>query len=115
MGEPERNLTVIKLLHSAVWLGFSACILSIAPAAAAGRFRLASILIGLVLIECVILVVNRWRCPLTDVAGRYTEDRADDFDIYLPRWLARHNKTIFGSLFVMSGLFTLYRWLISSP
>lgn len=50
------------------------------------------------------------RCPLTDVAARYTEDRRDNFDIYLPEFLARHNKLIFGVLYV-AGLFVLLvRW-----
>jgi hypothetical protein len=110
----QRTLTMIKLLHSAVWLLFSGCIVAILPASAARQFRLAAILIAVVLIECAILAVNRCRCPLTDVAGRYTEDRADNFDIYLPRWLARHNKSIFGSLFAIGCVFTLVRWLVSS-
>ena len=60
----------------------------------------------------LLLALNRGRCPLTDLAGRYTEDRTDNFDIYLPIWLARHNKIIFGTLFAMGELFLLGRWLI---
>jgi len=56
---------------------------------------------------------NRFRCPLTDVAARYTEERAANFDIYLPEWLARHNQSLFGVLFVAGGLFTLWRWLVA--
>jgi hypothetical protein len=51
------------------------------------------------------------RCPLTDVAARYIEDRRDNFDIYLPIWLARHNKLIFGTLFAMGMLYTLIAWV----
>jgi hypothetical protein len=40
-------------------------------------------------------------------------DRRDNFDIYLPLWLARHNKMIFGTLFAMSEVFVLTRWLLS--
>lgn len=68
-----------------------------------------AILTGLVLVECLVLVVNRGRCPLTDLADRYTEERADNFDIYLPFWLAWWNKTIFGTLFVLGSLFVLGR------
>jgi hypothetical protein len=57
--------------------------------------------------------VNRRRCPLTDLAGRYTEERTDNFDIYLPLWLARRNKTIFGTIFAVGELFLLRRCLIS--
>jgi hypothetical protein len=41
-------------------------------------------------IECVVIATNRGRCPLTDWAARFTDDRADNFDIYLPNWLARY-------------------------
>ncbi len=68
---------------------------------------------GLVVVECAVLAVNRGRCPLTDLAARYTEERTDNFDIYLPLWLAQRNKTIFGTLFAVGELFVLGRWLIS--
>lgn len=38
-----------------------------------------------------------------------------DFDIYLPNWLARRNKLIFGALFVAGELFVLGCWLMMSP
>jgi hypothetical protein len=50
---------------------------------------------------------------LTDLAARNTEERADNFDIYQPLWLARHNQAIFGTLFVAGELFLLGRWLTS--
>ncbi len=64
----------------------------------------------LVFIECLVLAVNRLRCPLTDVAARYTDDRAENFDIYLPLWLARYNKHIFGTLFVAGEVVVLWSW-----
>jgi hypothetical protein len=60
----------------------------------------------------LILAVNKGRCPLTNLAGRYTRDRTDNFDIYLPLWLARHNKMIFGTLFLLGELFVIGRWWI---
>jgi hypothetical protein len=106
-------LAGIKLLHTAVWLFFVGCIVAIPIVGAQHRFRVAGVLTGLVLVECAILAVNRGRCPLTNLAGRYTEDRADNFDIYLPIWLARRNKMIFGTLFAIGELFVLGRWLSS--
>ena len=87
--------------------------MAIPVAGARHEFRCTAVLIGLVLVECAVLAANRGRCPLTDLAGRYTEERADNFDIYLPLWLARHNKTIFGTLFVIGTLFVLGLWLLS--
>jgi hypothetical protein len=106
-------LSRIKLVHTAIWLFFAVCIVAIPFAGAWRQFRLAALLTGLVLVECAVLASNRGRCPLTDMAGRYTEHRSDNFDIYLPLWLARRNKTIFGTLFALGELFVLGRWLIS--
>lgn len=47
---------------------------------------------------------------LTDVAARYTPDRRPNFDIDLPSWLARFNKEIFGSLYIIGILWTLAAW-----
>ena len=107
------TLVGIKLLHTAVWLFFVACIAALPIAGLRRQYRWAAILTGLVLVECAVLAMNRGRCPLTDVASRYTEDRADNFDIYLPRGLARHNKAIFGTLFIVGELFVLVRWWFS--
>lgn len=107
-------LAGIKLAHTAVWAFFAGCIIAIPVAAAADQFFLAVLFSGAVLVECAILAMNRGRCPLTDLASRYTDDRRDNFDIYLPLWLARYNKTIFGMLFVAGELFALARWLVSS-
>ncbi len=107
-----RHLIGIKLLHTAIWLFFAGCIAAIPIAGAWRLFRLAAILTALVLVECAVLAMNRGRCPLTHVASRYTEDRKDNFDIYLPLWLARSNKRIFGTVFAIGELFVLGRWLI---
>ena len=106
-------LAGIKLLHTAIWLFFAGCIVAIPFAGAQRQFLWAAVLTGLVLIECVVLAVNRGRCPLTDLAGRYTEARTDNFDICLPLWLARHNKAIFGTLFAIGELFVVGRWLFA--
>ncbi len=103
----------IKLLHTAIWFFFAGCIVVIPFAGARHRFGWAGVLTALVLIECAALAVNRGRCPLTGLASRYTEERADNFDIYLPLWLARRNKMIFGTLFAIGELFVLGLWMIS--
>jgi polyferredoxin len=78
--------------------------------ALAGELRYSAICSALVAIEVLVLVFNSWQCPLTAVASRYTTDRRDNFDIYLPEWLARHNKLIFGAMYVAGLLFLLYSW-----
>lgn len=44
------------------------------------------------------------------LAARHTSERQDNFDIYLPLWLARHNMLIFGVLYVADITYTLMRW-----
>jgi hypothetical protein len=112
-GLPRRHsaLVLIKAAHTAIWAVFVGCILALPVAAALRRFDWALILTILVLIECGVLAVNSWRCPLSDLAARFTADQSDNFDIYLPNWLARHNKELFGTLFVLNELIVLWRWL----
>jgi hypothetical protein len=38
------------------------------------------------------------------LAARCTDERARNFDVYLPNWLASHNKAIFGMLFVVKRI-----------
>lgn len=107
-------LTAIKLLHTAIWAFLAASILALPLAGVLRRFRLSVILGAIVLLECGVLGVNGGRCPLTDVAARYTLDRGSNFDIYLPDWLARYNKIIFGSLFVFGELVVVWCWRASA-
>ena len=103
-------LTAIKLLHTAVWAFLAASILALPVAGVLRRLHLAAILSVIVLVECGVLALNGGRCPLTDLAARYTLDRGSNFDIYLPEWLARHNKVIFGGLFVFGELVVVWCW-----
>jgi hypothetical protein len=48
---------------------------------------------------------------LTDIAARYTDKREDSFDIFLPVWLAKNNKRVFGSIWLFSLALVLYRAL----
>ncbi|MDQ8153830.1 MAG: hypothetical protein P3B98_04125 [Gemmatimonadota bacterium] len=104
------RLRRVKLIHTLAWAFFASCVVLIPFAAAQHRFGLAATLIGAVAVESLVLVVNGWRCPLTDIAARYTEDRRPNFDIYLPLWLAQYNKEIFGSVYVVGILWTLAAW-----
>ena len=77
----------------------------------AGTVGAAAALAAIVLGEVVVLWLNGWRCPLTAVAARYTDDRRANFDIYLPEWLARYNKQIFGPMYVAVVAYTVVRYL----
>ena len=67
------------------------------------------IAIGLVLIEGLILILFGWRCPLTVVGEKYTDDHEIGFDIFLPKWLAKNNKAILGTLFGVGTVIVILR------
>jgi hypothetical protein len=45
--------------------------------------------------EGIILLGNKFICPLTTLAKNYTDNREPGFDIYLPKWLAEYAIPIF--------------------
>ena len=104
------TLRAVKVVHTVAWALFAGCVVLLPWAAGRNRFDIALALICIVMVEILVLLFNGFRCPLTAVAARYTEDRRDNFDIYLPLWLARYNKQIFGTLFLAGLLFTLFRY-----
>lgn len=101
-------LTAIKLLHTAIWAFLVGCILALPIAGFMHRFDWVLILSAIILFECGTLALNRGRCPLTRLAAKFTDERVHNFDIYLPNWLARHNKAIFGALLVINELIVLW-------
>ena len=104
-------LISIKLLHTLIWAVLAGCTLALPFLGASRRFRWAIVLSVIILTECLVLALNGGRCPLSGWAARYTAVRTPNFDIYLPAWLARYNKLIFGSLFVIGELVVAGSWL----
>jgi hypothetical protein len=103
-------LRLIKLLHTVVWAFFVGCIVAIPYHVWFGSLRTAVVLSAIVMLEVVVLVANRWSCPMTGMAARYTTERQDNFDIYLPLLIARYNKQLFGTLYVVGLMLVLARW-----
>ncbi len=99
----------IKLLHTFIWVVMASSILFLPFTAVLGRFDLAISISALILAECAVLAFNEGRCPLTLWAARYTDDRSANFDIYLPAWIARHNKAIFGTLFLLGEVVVVWQ------
>ena len=76
-------LVAIKVLHTAVWALLAGCILALPITGLLHRFHWAIILTVIIVVECAVLTLNKGRCPLTNLAARFTENRPDNFDIYL--------------------------------
>jgi hypothetical protein len=102
-------LTAIKIVHTVVWAFLVAIILAIPVMAWQHRATAVVVLTAIMLAEVAVLLACGWRCPLTLLAARYTDDRRANFDIYLPLWLAAHNKQIFGSIFAAGVVFAIWQ------
>ena len=106
---PASMLRVIKIVHTAAWAALVAVIFAIPVMAWLNRLTAVVVLTAVMLAEVAVLLANGWRCPLTLLAARYTDDRRANFDIYLPLWLAANNKRIFGTIFVGGLMFSVWR------
>ena len=102
-------LTAIKIVHTVVWAFLVAVILAIPVMAWQKRPTAVVVLTAIMLAEVAVLLACGWRCPLTILAERYTDDRRANFDIYLPLWLAAHNKQLFGSIFAAGVVFAIWQ------
>jgi hypothetical protein len=107
----ERFLRMIRFVHTLVWIVFAGAVVSIFPALYYGATGLAVLLSVLVWFEVLILALNGGRCPLRTAATRLTDDQRDGFDIFLPAWLARNTKPLFGTLFAAAQGLLLWMWL----
>jgi len=104
------TLTAIKLGHTVVWGFYVTCILAIPLLTANSQVGFAALFAAIVACEVGVLALNGMRCPLTGIAAHYTGDRRANFDIYLPEWLAKNNKQVFGTLYALALLYLLLRW-----
>lgn len=106
----RKELLIIKLLHTAIWVVLASTVGYVLWSGVTGNISTYSWwAVAVIIIEGFVLLLFGGSCPLTVLARRYTHSRKDIFDIFLPNWLARYNKTIFTSLFVLGLVLMLYR------
>lgn len=67
------------------------------------------ICLGLIALEGLTLLIFKSICPVTLIARKYSDSDKDNFDIYLPNWLAKHNKLIYTTIVVIAILGLVYR------
>lgn len=67
--------------------------------------------IGLIIFEFLVLLFFKMVCPLTIMAHKYSNSTKENFDIYLPNWLAKYNKQIYTTFFIMIIFGLIYRIL----
>ncbi|MEX2349412.1 MAG: hypothetical protein WD554_00895 [Flavobacteriaceae bacterium] len=108
----EEKLRLIKIVHTIIWFFFNVVIFYMLYAVIADKIGVwLWIGYGIILLEVLTLLAFKMYCPLTVWARKYSDSTKDNFDIYLPNWLARHNKLIYTLIMVGILIFTIIRLL----
>jgi hypothetical protein len=104
------KLVLVKWVHTLVWAILVAMIFSILYAGFVDKINFYTwLFIAIIFGEGLVLLFFGLQCPLTIIARKYSDSEKDNFDIYLPNWLARHNKLIFTSVFIVGLILVLWR------
>lgn len=108
--DAPNKLLLIKLVHTLIWAFFVSVIGYILYAGISNEVGTPVwIAIGLIVFEGIVLLMNKGKCPLTPLAAQYTNNTDDNFDIFLPKWLARNNKIIFSLIYFLGVALVIYR------
>jgi hypothetical protein len=106
------KLVTIKIIHTIIWLFFNVVLFYMAYAVVVNRIdKFVWIGIVLILLEGLVLLMFKKMCPLTLIARKYSGSAKANFDIYLPNWLAKYNKLIYTSFFIMILCGIAWRYL----
>jgi len=106
----KNKLVIIKATHTLIWLFFNVVIFYLAYSVIIGRIdKWTWICIGIIILEGIVLAVFKLICPITLVARKYSDSQKDNFDIYLPNWLAKYNKLIYTTIVIIIFVLLLYK------
>lgn len=104
------KLIVLKTAHTLIWTFMVATIFYVLYSGIYNDVTIFTwIAVGIVILEGVVLLAFKMSCPLTIMARKYSDSTKDNFDIYLPNWIARYNKQIFTTIFVLGLVTVLFR------
>lgn len=108
----SKKLFYIKLMHTIIWFFYVLIIFYILYAGIYNRIDLFLwISVGLVILEGIVLIIFKLKCPITILGYKYSDNQEAGFDIFLPKWLAKNNKTIFTIIFMIGILIIIFRMI----
>ena len=109
-----RSFRFVKTVHAAFAIVSTAVLGGFLFEVISGRISWVSWLaVAMFMMEGAILVVNRWRCPLTTYAERLGSAHGQVTDLFLPKWAADRAFQIYGGLFAGGCLILAVRLLSS--
>jgi hypothetical protein len=106
----KTKLTLVKIVHTMIWVFFNVVIFYLLYAVIVDKIdSWVWICIVLIVLEGIVLLIFKQACPVTLIARKYSDSTKDNFDIYLPNWLARYNKTIYTTIVAVALVILIYR------
>ena len=106
----KTKLILVKLIHTIIWVFFNVVIFYLLYAVVVNKVDTwVWICLALIGLEALILLVFRSVCPVTIIASRYSDSQRANFDIYLPHWLAKHNKKIYSVIVLIAIVILVFR------
>ena len=108
----QRSIVFIKFVHTLAFVLLTIANMIVLVSAVSGRTNtLTWVAFATVLVEGLLLMLNRWRCPLRTYAERIGAVSGQVTDIFLPKWFADRIFLICGSLLALSCLLFVIRIL----
>ncbi len=110
MSPKSSRLLLIKIIHTLIWIFFNGVIFYLFYAALINKIdKWIWIGFGLCALEGIVLLIFKMKCPLTILARKYSASSRDNFDIFLPNWLAKNTKLIYSIFLGIIFIILLYR------
>ncbi|MCB0728230.1 MAG: hypothetical protein R2942_15085 [Ignavibacteria bacterium] len=107
------KLILTKTIHTLIWIFFNVVIFYLLYAVLVNKIdKWVWIGLSLFLLEGIILIIFKNYCPLTLIARKYSDSDKDNFDIYIPEWLARYNKQIYSGLLIVIIIILIFRLIL---
>ena len=87
----NKKVFLIKFVHSILFWLMVFCLFYILYCAISRTYDWTLLTaIGIIILEGLSLVFNRWECPLTTLAEKYGAEKGSVTNIFLPAWCARN-------------------------
>ena len=107
----SHKLFLIKLTHSLIFWVQVACLAYILFAGITRTFNVILLIaIGSILLNGLLLLLNKGRCPFTTLAERQGTEKGSVTDIFLPDWIARNVFRVSTALFSAELLLLAFRY-----
>lgn len=104
------KLILVKTLHTIIWLFYNVVIFYLLYAVIVDKIdKWVWICLAIIFLEGLVLLLFKKICPVTIMARKYSDSQKDNFDIYLPNWLARYNKKIYTTIVIIAVVILVFQ------